>query len=67
MILPAVAIKLYCFKLFFEKHVCLYKGAFVLSIIESHFDFGCHSSEIRNEAKFPYQVQTAQTNQTKDS
>ena len=52
MILDALTIKLYCFKLFFEKHFCLNNRPFVFSITDNHFDFGCHSNEISNEAKF---------------
>ena len=46
MISPAVIIKLYCFKLLFEKHFCLNNGPFVFSITDSCFDFGHHTSEI---------------------
>ena len=44
--LPAVTTKLYCFKLLFEHHFCLNDRHFVFSIIDNHFDFGCHSNEI---------------------
>ena len=46
LILPAVTIKLYCFKLLFEHHFCFYNGSFVFSIIDNNFDFGCHSNKI---------------------
>ena len=59
MILPAVAIKLYCFKLLFEDHFCLNNRPFVFSIIDNNFDYGCHSNKILNEAKFICQVLTA--------
>ena len=44
--LPAVTIKLYCFKLLFEHHSCLKNRPFVFSITDNNFDFGCHSNEI---------------------
>ena len=44
--LPSEAIKLYCFKLLFEHHFCLNNRPFVFSIIDNHFDFGCHSNKI---------------------
>ena len=44
--LPAVTIKLYCFKLLYEDHFCLNNRPFVFSVIENNFDFGCHSNEI---------------------
>ena len=46
LILPAVAIKLYCFRLLFEHHFCLKNRTFVFSIIDNNFDSGCHSNEI---------------------
>ena len=46
LILPAVAIKLHCFKLFFEHHFCLNNRPFVFSIIDNNFDSGCHSNKI---------------------
>ena len=46
LILPAVAIKLYCFKLLFEHHFCLNNRPFVFSIIDNNFDSGCHSNKI---------------------
>ena len=58
LILPAVAIKLYCFKLLFNHHFCLNNRPFVASIIETNFDSGFHSSKIWNEAKFLCQVLT---------
>ena len=42
MILPAIIIKLHCFKLIFETHFCLNHIDFVFSIMDNHFDFGCH-------------------------
>ena len=36
--LPAVRIKLHCFKLLFEHHFCLNNRLFVFSIIDNHFD-----------------------------
>ena len=57
--LPAVAIKLYCFKLLFEHHFFLNNRPFVFSIIDNNFDSGCHSNKIWNEAKFLWQVLTA--------
>ena len=39
MTLPAVTIKLYCFKLLFEHHFCLNNRPFVFSIIDNNFDF----------------------------
>ena len=59
LILPTVAIKLYCFKLRFKHHFCLNNRPFVFSIIDSNFDSGCHSNKIWNEAKFLCQVLTA--------
>ena len=44
--LPAVTIKLYCFKLLFEHHSCLNNRPFVFSKTDNNFDFGCHSNEI---------------------
>ena len=44
--LPAVKIKLYCFKLLFEHHFCFNNRPFVFSIIDNNFDFGCHNNEI---------------------
>ena len=44
--LPAVTIKLYHFRLFFEQQFYLNNRHFVSSTIVNHFDFGCHSSEI---------------------
>ena len=52
LILPAVAIKLYCFKLLFEYQFCLNNRPFVFSIIDNNFDSGCHNNKIWNEAKF---------------
>ena len=49
--LPAVTIKLYCFKLLFEHHSCLKNRPFVFSITDNNFDFGCHSNEIWNQAR----------------
>ena len=46
VILPAVAIKLYGFKLLFEHHFCLDNRPFVFSITDDNFDSGCHSNEI---------------------
>ena len=46
LILPAVAIKLYCFKLLFEHHFCLNNRPFVFSIIDYNFDSCCHSNKI---------------------
>ena len=46
MVLPAVIIKLYCFKSFFEKRFCSNNRLFVFSITENCFDFGCRSNEI---------------------
>ena len=43
--LPAVTIKLYCFKLLFEHDFCLNSGPF-FSITDNNFDFGRHSNEI---------------------
>ena len=57
--LPAVAIKLYCFKLLFEHYFCLNNRPFVFPIIYNNFDSGCHSNKIWNEAKFLCQVLTA--------
>ena len=45
LILPAVAIKLYCFKLLFEHHFCFKNRPFVFSLIDN-FDSGCHSNKI---------------------
>ena len=59
LILPAVAIKLYCFKLHFEHQFCLNTRPFAFSIIDNNFDSGCHSNKIWNEAKFLCQVLTA--------
>ena len=59
LILPAVAIILYCFKLLFEHHFCLNNRPFVFSIIDNNFDSGCHGNKIWNEAKFLCQVLTA--------
>ena len=56
LILPAVAIKLYCFQLLFEHHFCLNNRPFVSSVIDNNFDSGCHSNKISNEAKFLCQV-----------
>ena len=42
--LPAVRFKLYCFKLLCEHHFAYTIDLF--SIIDNHFDFGCHSNEI---------------------
>ena len=58
-ILPAVAIKLYCFKLRFEHHFCLNNRPFVFLMIDNNFDSGCHSNKIGSEAKFLCQVLTA--------
>ena len=46
LILPAVAIKLYYFKLLFEHHFCLNNRPFVFSIMDNNFDSGCHSNKI---------------------
>ena len=54
--LPAVTIKLYCFKLLFEYHFCLNNRPFLFSIRDNNFDFGCHSNEIWNQAKILCQV-----------
>ena len=59
LILPAVAIKLYCSKLLFEHHFCLNDRPFVFSIIDNNLDSGCHSNKIWNKAKFLCQVLTA--------
>ena len=59
LILPAVAIKLYCLKILFEHHFCLNNRPFVFSIIDNNLDSGCHSNKIWNEAKFVCQVLTA--------
>ena len=59
LILPAVAIKLYCFKLLFKHPFCLNNRPFVFPIIDHNFDYGCHSNKIWNEAKFRCQVLTA--------
>ena len=37
MILPAVAIKLHCFRLLFEHHFCLNNRPFVFSITDNNF------------------------------
>ena len=68
--LPAVIIKLYCFKSFFEKRFSSSNRLFVFLITDNCFDFGCHSNEIRNQAKFLCQGLTAckiSNNWTKDS
>ena len=44
--LPAVKIKLYCFKLLFEHHFCLNNRPFVFSITDNKFEVGCHNNEI---------------------
>ena len=36
MILPAVIIRLYCFKLFFEKHLCLNNRPFIISTTDEY-------------------------------
>ena len=59
LILPAVAIKLYWFKLIFKQRFYLNNRPFVFSIIDNNFDSGCHSNKICNEAKFLCQVLTA--------
>ena len=46
LILPAVAIKLYCFKLLFEHHLYLNNRPFVFLIIDNNFESGCHSNKI---------------------
>ena len=48
LILPAVAIKLYCFKLLFEHHFCLNNRSFVFSIIDNNFDSGYHSNNLQS-------------------
>ena len=59
LILPTVAIKLYCFKLLFKHHFCLNNRPFVFSITDNNFDSSCYSNRILNEAKFLCQVLTA--------
>ena len=56
--LPALTIKL-LFQLVLEKHFYLNNRPFVYSIIDDHFDFGCCSNEMRNEAKFLCYLLTA--------
>ena len=54
MILQAVTIKLYCFKLFLEQHFCSNNGPFVFSIILSLLLTACKVSNKSNKRLLRY-------------
>ena len=70
MILPAVAIKLYCLKLFFKKRFCFNNRTFVFSIIDNYFALVAKATKFEMKpnsfAKF-LQPAKFQTNRAKDS
>ena len=70
MILPAVEIKLYCFKLFFEKHFSLKNRPFVFSITGNHLTLVAIATKFemkQNSFAKLWQPAKFQINRTKDS